>query len=84
MLEFVKMPFQWITNKDNPELRQLTWGREQDKAGNIAALMLYIVIHITATPSLIESNGIRGKGVLLNSPIETITGVLTTSSVKIL
>ncbi|MDO9208257.1 MAG: hypothetical protein Q7T91_08380 [Sulfuricurvum sp.] len=43
MIEFVKMPSHWITDKANPGLKQLAWGKE-DNAGKIAALMLYIAI----------------------------------------
>ena len=43
MKDWVKMPTDWIRNKEAPPLAKLRW-KGENKAAQIAALMLYLAI----------------------------------------
>lgn len=74
MREFVKLPTFWITNKDDPGLKLLKWG-SNDNAGNIAALMLYIAIAHHASEK--QDDKLPGPGFarLSYSDFEKIAGL---------
>jgi DNA-binding Lrp family transcriptional regulator len=73
MIEFVKMPSDWIRHGE-PGLRKLCWGG-QDNAGKVAALMLYIAIAHNANREATREYEAPGFAKLSYSDFRDITGL---------
>jgi predicted transcriptional regulator len=75
MREFVKMPSDWIRDKDRPGLAQIKSGRRQGYAENVAALMLYIAIAHNANQEPNREYTAEGFAKLSYSDFEKILGL---------
>lgn len=74
MKEWVKMPSDWIRDKDQPLLSSMKWSGD-NKADQIAALMLHIVLVHHANPELVTDRQDVGLVRLTYSELGVIVGI---------
>lgn len=74
MDEWVKIPSDWILDKETPALREFIW-REPDKANFTAALMIYIAIahHVVRTSP--DNQQLVGRARLSYTKLSQISGL---------